>query len=112
MMLWLLNTKTLLNIPPFCDQCGSPFSLDHFLICKEGGGLITQHHNEIQNAIGDLTDLVWDSVKCELVVRDISHDDSGEALITDLCVQGAGSPRLRCCLKSNPIYANPPLPFC
>ena len=90
--------KPLLNIPPFCDQCGSPSSLDRFLICKEGS-LITQHHNEIQNAIGDLTALVWDSVKCELVVRDVSRDDSGEALIADLCVQGAGSPRLRCCLK-------------
>jgi len=26
--------KPLLNIPPFCDGCGSASSLDHFLICN------------------------------------------------------------------------------
>ena len=33
--------KPLLSIRPFCDGCGSPSSLDYFLICKKGG-LTTQ----------------------------------------------------------------------
>ena len=45
--------KPLLSIPPHCDGCGAPSSLDHFLICKKGG-LIVQRHNEIRDAIGDL----------------------------------------------------------
>ena len=31
---------------------------------------------------------MWGSVKREPVVKDISHDDSGEVLIADLCVWG------------------------
>ena len=77
--------KPLLSIPAFCDGCGSPSSLDYFLIVRKGG-LITQRHNEILNAIGDLAALVLGSVKHEPVVKDISHDDSGEVLIADLYV--------------------------
>ena len=40
--------KPLLSVPPHCDGCGAPSSLDHFLICKKGG-LIVQRHNEIQS---------------------------------------------------------------
>ena len=84
--------KPLLNIPPFCDGCGSASSLDHFLICKKGG-LITQRHNEIRDAVGDLASLVWGSVKREPVVKDTSDDDSGETLIADLCVRGVWLPQ-------------------
>jgi len=55
--------------------------------------LITQHHNEIRNAVGDLAALVWGSVKCEPVVKDTSDDDSGETLIADLCVRGVWLPQ-------------------
>ena len=61
--------KPLLSVPPFCDGCGSPFSLDHFLICSKGD-LIIQHHNEIRDAIGDLAALVWGSVRREPIVQD------------------------------------------
>ena len=84
--------KPLLSIPPFCDGCGSPSSLDHFLICKKGG-LITQRHNEVRDAIGDLTSLVWSSVKREPIVKNAHDDDSGEVLIADLCVQGVWLPQ-------------------
>ena len=65
--------KPLLSVPPFCDGCGSPSSLDHFLICRKGG-LIIQHHNEIRDAIGDLAALVWGPVRCEPIVKDAQDD--------------------------------------
>ena len=84
--------KPLLSIPPFCDGCGSPSSLDHFLICKKGG-LITQRHNEVRDAIEDLASLVWSSVKREPIVKNAHDDDSGEVLIADLCVWGVWLPQ-------------------
>ena len=50
--------KPLLNIPSGCDGCGTPFSLDHALVCRKGG-LITQRHDEVRGAVGDLAALVW-----------------------------------------------------
>ena len=78
-----------LNVPPFCDGCGSPSCLDHFLICKKDG-LITQHHSEIRDAGASL---VWSPVKHEPIVTDAQDDDSGEVLIADLCVRGVWLPQ-------------------
>ena len=36
---------------------------------------------------------MWRSVKREPAVKDISHDDSGEVLIADFCVQGVWLPQ-------------------
>lgn len=58
------DLTALLNIPLFCDGCGSPSTVDHFLICKKPNGLTTQHHNEMRDAIGDFAALV-----CGLVNR-------------------------------------------
>ena len=82
--------KPLLSIPPHCDGCGAPSSLDHFLICKKGG-LIVQRHNEIRDAVGDLAALLWGQVKREPVVADDCTD--GETLIADLGVRGVWSPQ-------------------
>ena len=82
----------MLNVPPFCDGCGSSSCLNHFLICKKGG-LITQRHNEIRDAVGDLVALVWGPVKREPIVKDAQDDDSGEVLIADLCVRGVWLPQ-------------------
>ena len=32
--------KPLLNVPSNCDGCGSPFLLDHALICRKDGLII------------------------------------------------------------------------
>ena len=40
----------------FCDGCGGDLSLTHALDCRKDG-LFTQHHNEIRDALGDLTTL-------------------------------------------------------
>jgi len=50
--------KPLLNVPAFCDGCGAPSTLDHFLTCMKGG-LIVQRHNEIRDTVGDLAVMVW-----------------------------------------------------
>ena len=77
--------KPLLNVPSNCDGCGSPFSLNHALICRKGG-LIIQRHNEVRDAVDDLAALVWGRVVSEPVVRDASVD--GEVLIADLGARG------------------------
>ena len=76
--------KLLLNLPPYCDGCGAPSSLDHALCCRKGG-LIIQHHSEICDTIGDLAALVWGWVLSE-PVKDASKDN--DALIADLGVRG------------------------
>ena len=45
--------KQLLGIPPQCDGCSAPFDLAHALSCRKGG-LVTQRHNEVRDAFGDL----------------------------------------------------------
>jgi len=81
--------KLLLSIPPQCDGCGAPSTLDHFLICMKGG-LIVQRHNKIRNAIGDLAALLWGQVRREPVVSEDSATD--ETLIADLGIRGVWSP--------------------
>ena len=76
----------MLNLPPHCDGCGTPSSLDHFLIYQRGG-LIVQHHNEVRDAIGELAELVWGQVRRETVVVE-AGDQYDEILIADLCVRG------------------------
>ena len=84
--------KPLLNIPPSCDGCGSPSSLDHFLVCRKGG-LIIQRHNEIRHAIGDLAALAWSSVKREPIVKEAHDGDSSDVLVADLCIRGVWLPQ-------------------
>ena len=50
------------------------------------GQLVVHHHNEFQDAIGDLVSLVWGNVLCEPVDCKQSAT-SGSALVADLCVQ-------------------------
>ena len=38
-------------MPASCEGCGGDFSLTHALDCSKGG-LVTQHHNEVRDALG------------------------------------------------------------
>ena len=70
----LCYRKPLLNLPAFCDGCGSSFSVEHALDCLVGG-LVGQRHNEVQDAVCDLATLVWSQVQKEPIVCEASHDD-------------------------------------
>jgi len=40
-----------------------------------GGGLVAQHHSEVQDVIGDLLALIWNQVQKEPVICKPSIDD-------------------------------------
>ena len=79
--------KPLLSISGTCDGCSEPFDLDHALSCKRGG-LIIQRHNEIRDAIGDLSNLVWNQVHREPIIRDADDSKAIPALVDDLGIRG------------------------
>jgi len=61
---------------------------EHALDCRFGG-LVTQRHNEVRDAIGDLATLAWGKVQREPVVCDATSDSSvSETLVADLRVRG------------------------
>ena len=84
--------KPLLNMPAVCDGCGSPFDLAHALSCKKGG-LVIQQHNEVRDALGDLSALIWTQVTQEPVVREANSEENIPALRADLGVQGVWFPQ-------------------
>ena len=77
--------KPLLYTPVICDGCGAPFDLSHALSCRKGG-LVTQRHNEVQDALGDRSVLAWNQVKRETIVKEANSLDQTPALIADLSV--------------------------
>ena len=50
--------KPLIDLSPFCDVCGAPFTVEHALDCHVGG-LVGQLHYEVGDAVGDLASLAW-----------------------------------------------------
>ena len=85
MLLALRYRKPLLNLLGNCDGCGATFTTDHALDCRFGG-LVTRRHNEVRDAFGDLSSLVWGSIHREPVVQEAC--DGCGALIADLAVRG------------------------
>jgi hypothetical protein len=84
--------RALRRSPGTCDGCGVSFSLSHALSCKKGG-LIIQRHNEIRDAIGDLSALAWKEVVSEPVIREREDFTNTPALIADLGVRGVWAPQ-------------------
>ena len=71
------------------DVHGNEFSFQHALDCKKGG-LVTQHHNEVRDAPGDLAAIVYKDVVRESIVQEA---DGRPALIADLSIQGVWQPQ-------------------
>ena len=82
----------MLNFPESCDGCGATFTVDRALDCRFGGK-VTRRHNEVCDAFGDLSSLVWGPVHCEPVVQEAS-DDSHGVLKADLAVHGIWQPHI------------------
>jgi len=83
--------KPLLCLPPCCDGCDAPLSIEHALDCRIGG-LVGRRHNEVQDAFGDLASLVWNPVIKEPVVSD-SSDGIFEPPVADPCVHWVWQPQ-------------------
>ena len=78
-------------MPNSCDGCGTVFSVSHALDCRRGG-LVTQRHNEVRDALGDLAALAHKEVLSEPVM--CCGDASTPALIADLGVRGVWLPQI------------------
>ncbi|KAL5488903.1 hypothetical protein EMCRGX_G017917 [Ephydatia muelleri] len=59
----------LLRMPATCDGCVAAFNLEHALDCKIGG-LVTQRHNEIRDALGDLASIAFKNGIKEPMVKE------------------------------------------
>ena len=84
--------KPLLEVPPNCDGCNALFDLSHALSCRKGG-LVTQRHNEVRDAFGDLASLAYSQVIKEPVVREAHNSFNSPALVADLSVHGVWMPQ-------------------
>ena len=70
-------------MPASCDGCGNSFTFCHALDCKNGG-LVTQRHNEIRDALGDLVAMGFKEVLREPIVKKVDDLLESPALIADL----------------------------
>ena len=73
-----------------CDGCGSALNLSHALDCHKGG-LVTQHHNKMRDALGDFAALAYRDVIREPIVH---KGDDAPALIADLGIRGVWLPQI------------------
>ena len=60
--------------------------------CKKGG-LVTQHHNEVRGALGDLASIVFNNVLKEPIVQEANTRDGSPALIADISIRGLWQPQ-------------------
>ena len=75
--------RPLLRMPASCDGCSNPFTFCPALDCKKGG-LVTQRHNEIRDALGDLLAMGFKEVLREPIVKEADDLTESPALIADL----------------------------
>ena len=78
-------------MPSHCDGCGSTFYLSHALDCHKVG-LVTQRHNKVRDALGDLAALAYNDVIREPIV--LEGNDTVPALIADLGIRGVWLPQI------------------
>ena len=78
-------------MPALCDGCGGDFSLTRSLDCHKGG-LVTQHHNEVRDVLGDLAALGYREVAREPIAIVCNWDGNTPALLADLGVRGIWTP--------------------
>ena len=84
--------RHLIRSPATCDGCGATFSVSHALSCKKGGQVVNQH-NEVCDAVGNLSAMVWKDVVKEPIVREANEATNEQTLIADLSVRGVWRPQ-------------------
>ena len=84
--------RSLLSMPSVCDGCGELFTLGHALDCKKGG-LVTQRHNEVRDALGDMAALAYRDVVREPIVRESDESRGINAVVADLSIRGVWQPQ-------------------
>ena len=84
--------RPLLNMPVECNGCGSDFSLEHALDCRKGG-LITQCHNEVRDALGEIAAMAFKEVIREPIVREADYQRGVSTLIANLGIIGVWQPQ-------------------
>ena len=80
-MHWLFS-----NSRSVCARCGASFSLCRTLNCRKGG-LVTQYHNEICDALGDLLVTGYKEVLREPILQEDDGSTSTPVLVADLRVR-------------------------
>ena len=73
--------------------------------CKKGG-LVTQRHNEVQDALGDLAAIVYKDVVREPIVQEADDANGRPALIADLSIRGVWQPQTAALLDVRVIDTN------
>jgi len=69
----LCHHHSLAMLLPSCDRCGAVFSFSHALDRhKSARGLVTQWHNEVRDALGDLAALECKKVTFVPIICDRS----------------------------------------
>ena len=75
------------RLPPMCDGCGVPFSLQHGLNCAKGG-LVKHGHNNLRNNDTKFADLTWGGVSLEPVIASVNIRADQLFLQADWTVKG------------------------
>ena len=104
--LLLCYRRPLSLMPSQCDGCGSTFDLSHAVGCCKGI-LVTQHHNEVKNSLGDLAALAYKDVIHEPIVREGSI--TVPVLIADLGIRGVWLPQIEALFDIQVTDADAPL---
>ena len=63
------------------------------LLIVKKGGLVTQCHNEVRDALGDLAAIVYKDVVREPIVQEADDSSGRPALIADLSIRGVWQPQ-------------------
>ena len=79
--------RPISRIPEKYDGYGAFFSLEHALDCEKGG-LVTQRHNEIRDALGDIASMAFKEVVREPIVKEANIALNSPALVANLGVRG------------------------
>ena len=87
-----LRYQPFLKVPTECDGCSDKFTFQHALDCRKGR-LVTQRHNEVRDAFGDLASIAFKDVIREPVVQEADNARGIPALIADLGIRGIWQPQ-------------------